>query len=226
MIFLQVYEKLLKDHKRIISIHISSNLSAVIKSAIIARDLLDSEGRIKVFDSLSGTMGTGFMVLAAAKAVHKRYSFEKIMDILNFLKRNTKLYGTIDTLKYLRRSGRVPAIANFISRLLAIKPILGITDGVVGMIGISVSRRGSVWSITRKAIKDFKNGQWVAVSVIHTLGLEESRRIMKNLQKNLNVVYSVINKCTPAVGAHTGPGLIGIIISRLNRETAELFIKD
>jgi DegV family protein with EDD domain len=224
--FLKIYEKLLKEYRRVISIHISSNLSAVIKSAIIARDLLNSEDRIEVFDGFSGTMGTGFMVLAAAKAVQKKYSYEKIMGILNFLRDNTKLYGTLDTLKYLRRSGRVPAIANFVSRLLAIKPVLGITDGVVGMIGISVSRYGSLWSITRKAVRDFKDERWVAVSVIHTLGLEESRRLMKNLQQNLNVVYSVVNKCTPAVGAHTGPGLIGIIISRLNRETAGLFIKN
>jgi hypothetical protein len=62
------------------------------------------------------------------------------------------------------------------------------------------------------------------VSVIHTLGLEDSRKMLSVLQKSLNIVYSMVNKCTPAVGAHTGPGLIGIIITRLNREIADLFI--
>jgi len=222
--FIEVYEKLLKKHQRIISIHISSNLSAVIKSAYIARDLLDAGERIEVFDSLSGTIGTGFMALAAAKAIRKKYSFEKILDILDFLRDNMRLYGTIDTLKYLRSSGRVPAVASLTSRILAIKPMLEINNGVVMMKGISITRYCSLREITRRVIRDFKMERWVLVSVIHTLGLEESRKIHTNLKRHLNIVYSKINKCTPAVGAHTGPGLIGIIVSKLNREIADLFI--
>lgn len=222
--FIEVYRKLLKKHETIFSIHISANLSAVIKSARIARDLLDAKERIEIFDSRSGTMGTGFMVMAAARAIEKGYSFEKILKTLSFLRENVRLYGTIDTLKYLRRSGRVPAIASFISRLLTIKPLLGINNGVVGMIGISFTRYGSLLEITRRVIRDFKKERWVVVSIIHTLGFDQSQKILKKLQVPLNIAYSMITKCTPAVGAHTGPGLIGIIISRLDREIADLFI--
>lgn len=222
--FVQVYEKLLKKYKKIFSIHISSKLSAVIKSARIARELLKAEKRIKIFDSLSGAMGTGFMVLVTAKAVLKKYSYEKILAILDFLKDNIKLYGTIDTLKYLRRSGRVPAIANFISRILKIKPLLGITNGVVEMIGIAVTRYGSLVEITKRVIKDFKKEKWVLVSIIHTLSLKESERIMRKIKSSLRCVDTMIMECTPVIGAHTGPGLIGIIVSKLNRNIADLFI--
>jgi DegV family protein with EDD domain len=222
--FISVYQKLSKKYKKIISIHISSNLSAVMKSALIARDLTKEDRRIEVFDSRSGTMGTGFMVLAAARAVRRGYSSEKILEILSFLRDNIRLYGTIDTLKYLRRSGRVPAIANFASRLLTIKPLLGINNGTVGMIGIAVTRFGSLKEIVRRVLKDFSDERWVMVSVIHTLGHDDSRKILSTLQGSLNIVYSMVTKCTPAVGAHTGPGLIGIIITRLNREIADLFI--
>jgi DegV family protein with EDD domain len=222
--FVQVYEKLLKKYKKIFSIHISSKLSAVIKSARIARELLKAEKRIKIFDSLSGAMGTGFMVLVTAKAVLKKYSYEKILAILDFLKDNIRLYGTIDTLKYLRRSGRVPAIANFISRILKIKPLLGITNGVVEMIGIAVTRYGSLVEITKRVIKDFKKEKWVLVSIIHTLSLKESERIMRKIKSSLRCVDTMIMECTPVIGAHTGPGLIGIIVSKLNRNIADLFI--
>ncbi|MBA7517099.1 DegV domain-containing protein [subsurface metagenome] len=222
--FIEVYKRLLKKHKKIFSIHISSNLSAVIKSALIARDLLDAGERIEIFDSLSGTMGTGLMVIAAARAAGKGYSFQKILRILSFLRENIRLYGTIDTLKYLRRSGRVPAITSFISRLLLIKLLLGINNGVVGMIGISFTRYGSLLEITRRVIRDFRKERWVMVSVIHTLGFGQSREILKKLQVPLNIVYSTVTKCTPAVGAHTGPGLIGIIVSKLDREIADLFV--
>ncbi|MCJ7665989.1 MAG: DegV family protein, partial [Actinobacteria bacterium] len=222
--FIEVYKRLLKKHKKIFSIHISSNLSAVMKSALIARDLLDAGEKIEIFDSLSGTMGTGFMVIAAARAARKGYSSKRILRILTFLRKNTRLYGTIDTLKYLRRSGRVPAIASFVSMLLTIKPLLGINNGVVGMIGISFTRYGSLLEITRRVLRDFRDERWVIVSIIHTLGFYQSRKILKRLQFPLNIVYSTITKCTPAVGAHTGPGLIGIIVSKLDREIADLFI--
>ena len=222
--FILVYGKLLKDFDRILSIHISANLSAVMKSARIARDLLKAEKRIEIFDSRSGTMGTGFLVLAAARAARKGYSLERIMGIVSFLRDNIRLYGTIDSLKYLRRSGRVPAIASFVSRLLTIKPLLGISGGQVGMIGIAFTRFGSHREIVRRATRDFKQERWVMLSVIHTLRGKDSRKMLSELQRSLNIVYSMVNKCTPAVGAHTGPGLIGIIITRLDRETADLFI--
>jgi len=222
--FIEVYKRLLKNHKKIFSIHISANLSAVMKAALIARDLLDAKENIEIFDSRSGTMGTGFMVLAATRAIEKGYSCEKILKVLSFLRENVRLYGTIDTLKYLSRSGRVPAIASFFSRLLTIKPLLGINNGLVGMIGISFTRFGSLREITRRVTRDFKKERWLVVSIIHTLGFNESQRILKRLQGSLNIVYSNITKCTPAIGAHTGPGLIGIIVSKLDREIADLFI--
>jgi DegV family protein with EDD domain len=222
--FMIVYDKLLKKYKKIFSIHISSKLSAVIKSARIARELLKAKKRIKIFDSLSGAMGTGFMVLTAAKAALKKYSYEKILTLLDFLKDNVKLYGTIDTLKYLRRSGRVPAIANFISRILKIKPLLGIKNGIVEMIGIAVTRYGSLVEITKRVIKDFRKEKWVLVSIIHTLSLKESERIMMKIKSSLRCVDTMITECTSVIGAHTGPGLIGIIVSRLNRDIADLFI--
>jgi DegV family protein with EDD domain len=222
--FLEVYEKLLKKYKKIFSIHISSKLSAVIKSARIARELLNAEKRIKIFDSLSGAMGTGFMVLTAAKAALKKYSYGKILSMLDFLRGNVKLYGTIDTLKYLRRSGRVPAVANFISRILKIKPLLGIKNGLVEMIGIAVTRYGSLVEITKRVIKDFRKEKWVLVSIIHTLSLKESERIMSRIKSSLRCVDTMITECTSVIGAHTGPGLIGIIVSKLNRDIADLFI--
>jgi len=154
----------------------------------------------------------------------KKYSYNKILYLLNFLRDNTKLYGTIDTLKYLRRSGRVPAIASLMSRILKIKPLLGIKNGIVEMIGIAVTRYGSLIEITRRAIRDFKKERWVIVSIIHTLSLRESEKIMKKIQSSLNCVDTIITECTPVIGAHTGPGLIGVIISKLNRDIADLFI--
>lgn len=222
--FAQVYEKLLKEYKKIFSIHISSKLSAVIKSARIARGLIKAEKRIKIFDSLSGAMGTGFMVLTAARSILKKYSCDKILFLLNFLRDNIKMYGTIDTLKYLQRSGRVPAIASLISGILKIKPMLGIKNGIVEMIGIAVTRRGSLAEIARRVIKDFKKERWVIVSIIHTLSFKESKRIMKKIQSSLNCVDTMITECTPVIGAHTGPGLIGVIVSKLNSDIADLFI--
>ena len=169
-------------------------------------------------------MGTGFMAIVAAKAIIKKYPWEKILSILEFLKKNIKLYGTIDTLKYLRRSGRVPALANIALTIFRIKPILCIKDGIAKMTGIAVTRYGSLINIVKRVVKDFKKEELVFISIVHTLSMEESKRVMKKIQSLLNCVESIITECTPVIGAHTGPGLIGIIVSKVNRDLADLFI--
>ncbi len=222
--FIDVYERLLKEYETIISIHLSSKLSAVMKSAKIAADLLKAGRRIIIFDSLSGTMGTGFMAIAAAKAVERGVAVDEILKILEHFRDNTRLYGTINTLKYLRRSGRVPALAQVATAALRIKPLLGIKNGIVDMIGLTVTRWGSLNEIARRAIKQFRKEKWVTVALIHTLSKSEAKKVMKKLQVALNCVESLVVDCTPVVGAHTGPGLIGIIICSLDRRIAELFI--
>ena len=52
----------------------------------------------------------------------------------------------------------------------------------------------------------------------------ESKRIMKKIQSSLNCVDTMITECTPVIGAHTGPGLVGVIVSKLNSDIADLFI--
>ncbi len=222
--FVEIYSLLLEKYERIISIHLSAKLSAVTKSARIAVELLKAEKRITVYDSLSGTMGTGFMAIAAAQAAFKGVTFEKMLESLEFLRDNTMLFGTINTLRYLKRSGRAPAVAWIVTAAFRIKPLLGIKNGVVEMIGMTVTRWASLAAITGMVIRRFKKEKWVLVSIIHSLSKNEAIKIMKKLQSNLNCVESIIVDCTPVVGAHTGPGLIGIIISRLDRQTAELFI--
>jgi len=51
-----------------------------------------------------------------------------------------------------------------------------------------------------------------------------SEKIMSKIQSSLNCVHTMLTECTPVIGAHTGPGLIGIIVSKLDREIADLFI--
>ncbi len=221
--FFVVYETLLKKYKKIISIHLSSKLSAVINSAKLARSMLKIKDRIIIYDSLSGTMGTGFMAIIAARAARNNYPIDRILQILDFLRRNIKLYGTIDTLKYLSLSGRAPRIANIVSSILKIKPLLGIRDGTVGMVGISITRYGSIVEITRRVIKEFRNEKWVFVAIIHSLSLKESEKIKEKLENYLNCIDFIITECTPVVGAHTGPGLIGIIVSKVNPDIVKLF---
>lgn len=222
--FLDLYKRLLKDYEKIFSIHISSKLSAVLKAANIAKDFLNGKDRIEVYDSCLGSMGTGFLAIAAAKAILKEYVQDQVLDCLDYLKKNIKLIGTINTLEYLKRSGRAPELANIFTSITKIKPILGIQDGIVKMMGISVTRKGSLHEITKRAIHQFSSEKWVLASIIHSLSLEEAKTIMHRLQQKLNMVESIITECTPVVGAHTGPGLIGIIISKLDYDLAKLFI--
>ncbi|GAG58880.1 unnamed protein product, partial [marine sediment metagenome] len=121
-------------------------------------------------------------------------------------------------------SGRVPALANIVTTGLKIKPILCIEEGVAKMVGIALTRHGSLIEIVKRVVRDFKKAKWVFISMSHALSVEESRKVTKKVQPLLNCVGTIITDCTPVVGVHTGPGLIVIAVSSLNQDIAELFI--
>jgi len=220
--FYQVYQQLLNHYPHVLSIHISSRLSALINSAHTARKLLQAASRITIYDSMAATMGCGLMAMIAAKASLQGYTLDKTLAFLNYIKANINLYGTLDTLKFLSISGRVPAAASHISSWLHLKPLLGIKQGKVAMTGLAITRKGSLKAITSKVIRNFEHEQWVSISLIHSLSGQEAEIIKNILISRLNCTLATISQCTPVIGAHTGPGLMGIIACRLNQDVHKI----
>lgn len=127
--FRQVYERLVQEGAtQIISIHISPSLSAVIDVARSAAQEV-KDATVEVFDSRQLSLGTGFLVELAARAAKQGKAMGEIIHSLKDQISRSHVFASLETLEYLRRSGRMNGVVSGIGNLLQIKPILRMYDG-------------------------------------------------------------------------------------------------
>lgn len=122
------YESLLsRGCEHVISIHAAGKLTSIVNTARLAAR--DFGGRVTCVDSGSLSLGVGFQVLAAAEAAEM--GLQAALAAIESAQRRLKVNAALDTMEYLRRSGRVPGAVAALGGLLSIKPLVDLTDGVV-----------------------------------------------------------------------------------------------
>ena len=131
--FRQIYESLLSSETtEILSIHVSEQLSSTINSARLGAKKLDAVP-VHVWDSRQLSLGTGFQVLAAAELAASGRAVREIVAILESQVARSHLFAALDTLEFLRRSGRVNTLAAGLGSILQIKPLLKINSLGIGL---------------------------------------------------------------------------------------------
>lgn len=216
--FQQVFQKIADKFETILTITISSKLTAVFQNACIARTLFPKKD-IRVFDSGLASIAEGFLIMEVAKAIKKGLKIDEIVVLLERIKEKIKIFATVDVLKYLYRSGRVPALKALLGSTLKIKPVLTIQNGEVKLLAKIVSRAASINYLCKQVIDLFKNQVPVRIAIIHALCEDVAQDIKKRLEKSINCFESMVTEVTPVIGAYVGPGLIGIIALPVENET-------
>lgn len=216
--FQQVFQKIADKFETILTITISSKLTAVFQNACIARTLFPKKD-IRVFDSGLASIAEGFLIMEVAKAIKKGLKIDEIVVLLERIKEKIKIFATVDVLKYLYRSGRVPALKALLGSTLKIKPILNIQNGEVKLLAKIVSRAASINYLCKQVIDLFKNQVPVRIAIIHALCEDVAQDIKKRLEKSINCIETMVTEVTPVIGAYVGPGLIGIIALPVENET-------
>jgi DegV family protein with EDD domain len=210
--FIAVYEPLLAEGREIVSIHLSSGISGTYTSAMQARERLTSEGkggeRIVVCDSRTGCGGMGLMILAAANVAEKGASAAEANQRAEAVREELKIWFAVDTLDYLRRGGRIGAARHWIGTTLKIKPILTLEDEITPVERVRTRSR-SIERLVDYARQRHEDGAdaWV---VQHVQDPENAARLVgacKPIFGNDPVFTSEIG---PVIGAHVGPGLLGV----------------
>ena len=128
--FVDIYSRLLKDHDRILSIHISKKMSGTVNSAEMAKQQMP-DAPIEIIDSEYVHMPLGFLVLKAARLAAAGRPYDEILSSVRDLKSRMKELFVPSTLEYLRKGGRIGKAKGLIASLLEIKPILTLHDGEV-----------------------------------------------------------------------------------------------
>jgi DegV family protein with EDD domain len=208
--FAGVYDKLAGQAEGIISIHLSQKVSAAYDAAIQGRSLMENKGcPVEIIDSRFVTIALGLITIAAARAAQAGKDMQEIVVQVNALVPCMRVYGILDTLKYVMKGGRLGKAGPFISSILPIKPVLTMKDGTVAPIGAARTRIKAIERLC-KLIASVPMVQELGIA--HSTTEEELRCFVEKIKSILPGVKPVISKLGPALGVHGGPGsiLVGI----------------
>ncbi|MCZ2824543.1 MULTISPECIES: DegV family protein [unclassified Modestobacter] len=219
--FVAVYRRLLDGGAdRLVSVHLSGELSGTWDAARVAAAQV-GEHLVTVLDSRSAAMGTGFAVLAAARAAADGASAAEVADAARETAAATRTFFVVDTLEHLRRGGRIGAAAALLGGALAVKPVLHVTDGqVVALEKVRTSAR-ALNRLVQRAV-DVAGDAPVAAAVHHLAAPERAQRLADQLAARLPALTELyVSELGAAVGAHVGPGAVGVVVDPTPRPGAE-----
>jgi DegV family protein with EDD domain len=204
--FQKVYEALLKKGAdQIVSIHVSSLLSGMYNTALVAAKAIGKQ--VHVIDSRHVTLGLGYQVLAAAEAARAGQTLIEIQKIVAEIRKRIHLIAMLDTLEYAHRSGRISWTRSNISALLRIKPFLGIEDGKVIRMGQTRTRQKGVERLY-KMLADL--GPLEHLAVLHSNAEADAIRVVEHFKivvKNRPLIINI----TSIIGVHVGPNGLGFV---------------
>jgi DegV family protein with EDD domain len=204
--FRQVYERLAEEGMaEILSIHISISLSATVNTARLAAGEVTSAA-VTVFDGGQVSLGTGLLVLAAAKAAAAGHSLGEIVELVKEKTLRTHVFAALDTLEFLQRSGRMSWAVSRLGSILRVKPLLKMHNGDPQIERIRTSTR----AIGRmmELVKDL--GPLEELALIHTHAPEKLEMLYEKAKHLFPRQETPMRaEVTPVIGTHVGPGAVG-----------------
>jgi len=205
--FRKVYERLADEGATaILSMHISISLSGTLNAArLTAREVTSIP--VKVLDSDQVSMGTGFLVEAAAKAAEAGRSIGEIIEMVKEKTQRTYVFAALDTLEFLQRSGRMNWAVSKLGTLLKIKPLLKMNQGNPEVERVRTQRRAMDRLV--ELVSDL--GPLEELALVHTNAPEKLEELRERIRHLLPGGEEPIEaQATPVIGAHIGPGVVGV----------------
>jgi DegV family protein with EDD domain len=203
--YLEAFQR--TGQQEILCVTVASSMSSSHQQALLAAERFG--GRIEVVDSKSAAMAEGFVVLEAARAAARSASLSEVAARATDVVRRTRLYATVDTFEFLRKSGRVTKLQAYAATVLDIKPVFGFREGEVVPISRSRTKRKALARIVENAVGEMADRP-VHLAALHAAARGEAEELAERISARTNVVEKVLTEVTPVIGAHTGPGLVGV----------------
>lgn len=208
--FMQLYQDLIEQGaSTILSIHISSKLSGTISSAMLAREQVSSVP-IHIVDSASTSMGLGFLVLEAARALEAGQTLEQVVPQLESLREAVRILFVVDTLEFLHKGGRIGGAQAFLGSMLSLKPLLAVRDGQVDAVERVRTKRRAVQRMLDIFVEEL-GSQVLRAAILQAAAVEEAEVLRKIVGERLNCQELLVAELSPAIGTHAGPGTVGLV---------------
>lgn len=196
----------------IVCLTIPKNLSAMHDSAQLAARLLADAGdprTVHVVDTGNAAAGFGLVARAAADMCAAGAPAAEVLQRIDQARDDVRMFGTLRTLTYLARSGRVPALVAGVTNLLGVRPIFELSRGEARRDGLVRGERRTVKAFQRIAEENLPTDLPIWLLVFHSAAPEHAAELRDALHRVLTVGRSETISLSPVMGAYTGPGMTG-----------------
>jgi len=210
-IFKDIFDKCLESSSELIVLTLSKKLSGMYSSAImVANEFYDNN--ITVIDTEAVTLQMAAIVIEAAMKAQSGASKDEILNLITkTLVPKSQLLGVVDSLKYLRRGGRINTITWLLGSLLSVKPIIRIEDGLLASHG-RVRGSNHTLKVLQTVIRKATKTRILDTMMLgHSNDSEKGKILLDYISELPNAPRDVIlAEIGPVCGAHLGPGTLGI----------------
>jgi DegV family protein with EDD domain len=207
--FIDVYKELAPRADGIISIHVTAKLSGTFNSALQAKAAAGDKCPIEVIDSQVVTMGLGQLAMAANALAQSGKSLPQVAAEVKKMIQSIRVIGLLDTLKYLALGGRIGKVQALLGSVLNVKPMLTMKDGLLSPAGRARSRVKGI-EVLFNYVKNA--GAIQDMAVVYNTEREEAQAFVKRLGALFPEEKIILAQLGPALGVHTGPGIIFIAL--------------
>jgi DegV family protein with EDD domain len=203
--FLEAYGR--TGAPEIVCVTIASSVSGILQSATVAAEM--AEARVEVVDSGNASMGEGFVALEAARAARAGGSLDEVATRAREVASRAQLVAAIDTFDHLRRSGRVNRLVSYAGTMLGIKPVFRLAGGSIDPVARPRTRRRALDRLAEEAEAALA-GCRSHLAAVHAAAEDDARELLERVVARVEPVESFLSAFTPAMGVHTGPGVVGL----------------
>lgn len=209
--FEEKFKELTENGDEVVAITISSNLSGTYRCASEAAKKFD--GKVFAVDSLNACLGERILCEYAIRLAKEGLSAKEIAAILDEKKSKINVVAVIDTLKYLKKGGRISAATAFVGEILSIKPMIAVIDGEVKVIGKCHGIKKGYLSLCdlvhNKGGIDFDMPHGLVWSGNNDSNINSFKTISERFWKE-NESDIGLFRLGSTIGTHVGPGAIGV----------------
>jgi DegV family protein with EDD domain len=207
--FLELYDRLSDEGYETLSIHMTGGMSGTVRSAESAAQM--AKGNVTVIDSRYISKALSFQVLEAAEMAANGRSVQEIVEHLERVRNQTRLFLMVDTLENLVKGGRIGKGKALIGSLLNIKPIASLEGGEYTPVAKARSYSQVIKYLMKQFSEDVQGKTVKRVGLVHTEAKDLIAKLEKEIIDQSGFKDIEIDYTTPVIATHTGVGTIAIM---------------
>ena len=207
-----LFSFLTSHYDEVIAITVAKELSGTYNTVLKAAEKFATEGkRIKVIDSKQNSGAEGLLVLKAAEEIDKGRTFDEVVETVEKVRADTKILVSVNTLKYMVRSGRVSKVTGIAGKIMNLMPVISLDSNGKGTIADKAfSLKGNTRKIVKRIEKMDADKPITRYAIVHANALDRAAEYTDIFRKVLGMEPEYVMNISPIVGMSAGVGCVAI----------------